>query len=104
MESQMPIPIPKITGSAKRQSDIHASLARRGPTRNNAITVQMMAGGNVTANPITLMIAGKNGMSLSTVFNATIVNTIDAYHPAAQSATTTPSPVAHARLFGVIGV
>ena len=104
MDFQMPIAIPKITGNAKRQSDIQARLARRGPTRSNAITVQMIAGGNVTANPITMMMPGKNGMPLSTVLSATIVNAIEANQPAAQRATTTPSPVAHARLLGLIGV
>jgi hypothetical protein len=46
---------------------------------------------------------GKKGISLSIVFSATIVNTMDANHPTAQRATTTPSPVAHACLFGLIG-
>ena len=37
----------------------------------------MIAGGNVMANPIAMMMPGKNGMPLSTVFSAAIVNAIE---------------------------
>jgi hypothetical protein len=102
MDSQMPMPTPHKTGSRKRQSDIHANLARRGPTRNIAITVQRIAGGNVTTKPMTMMMPGKNGISLSIVFSANIVNAMEANQPKAQSATKTPRPFAHATLCGLI--
>jgi hypothetical protein len=102
MDCQMPISTPHRTGSRKRQSDNHANLARRGPTRNIAITVQRIAGGKVANNPPTIMMPGKNGISLSIVFNAIIVNAIEANQPKAQRITSTPKPFAHAILLGLI--
>src|SRR5215475_3373816 len=104
MDCQIPISTPHRTGSRKRQSDNHANLARRGPTRNIAIRVQRIAVGNVTINPMTIMMPGKNGISLSIVFSAIIVNAIEANQPKAQRITDTPKPFAHAILLGLIWV
>jgi hypothetical protein len=104
IDSQIPITTPHRTGSRKRQSDNHANLARRGPTRNIATTVLRIAGGNVTTNPMTIMMPGKNGIALSIVFSAIIVNAIEANQPKAQRTTITPKPFAHAILLGLIWV
>lgn len=97
---QMPIPRPHKTGKAKKQREIHASLAWRGPTKNKAMAVQPRAGGSVTIRPITMIIPGKKGILLSVVFRAIIVHPIEANHPAAQRATTIPSTLAHFCFFG----